>query len=86
MSCCFNNDAVEIPNNEDETMPILTDKHMQQIYSMNASRLDIHVDRYLYLKRICGNDVNLLVKVHSEGYNMYSENAEKRIKEYMKKI
>lgn len=86
MKCCFENSTVDTSKTEDETMPILTDKHMQQIYSMNASRLDIHVDRYLYLKRISGNDVNLLVKVHSEGYNMYSENAEKRIKEYMKKI
>ena len=86
MSCCFNNDAVDTPNNGDDSMPILTGQHMMQIYKMNASRLDINVDRYLYLKRISGNDVNLLVKVHSEGHNMYSEKAEKRIKEYMKKI
>jgi hypothetical protein len=86
MNCCFNNHAVETPNNEDDSNPILTDQHMMQIYKMNASRLDINVDRYLYLKRISGNDVNLLVKVHSEGYDMYSEKAEKRIKEYMKKI
>jgi hypothetical protein len=87
MKCCFENSAVDTSKTEDEsTIPILTDQHIQQIYKMNASRLDVHVDRYLYLKRISGNDVNLLVKVHSEGHNMYSENAEKRIKEYMKKI
>ena len=86
MKCCFENSTVDTSKTEDESMPILTDQHMQQIYNMNASRLDIHVDRYLYLKRISGNDVSLLVKVHTEGHNMYSENAEKRIKEYMKKI
>ena len=86
MSCCFNNDAVENQNIEDELMPIMTDQHMMQIYKMNAARLDVHVERYLYLKRISGNNVNLLVKVHSEGHNMYSEKAEKRIKEHMKKI
>jgi hypothetical protein len=86
MKCCFENSTVDTSKTEDEFMPILTDQHMQQIYSMNATRLHINVDRYLYLKKISDNNIILLLKIHEEGYNMYSENAEKRIKEYMKKI